>query len=320
VEISHPEEADLSGILAAASAAARADRESVILTENDLRARMADPRIDPERDLWVVRDPAAGVVAFAEGSLRQESRSALYATRGTVHPDFRGRGIGQQLLERQWARLAEFALEHSNLKLVMGSRVQDNQKGAVDLLTRFGLKPVRYLYEMEHNLVEPSGPGGIPHGLIVRLWKDRREDQAVWQAVGEAFRDHWGYIQEPFEAFEQRIATQKINPETSFIAWDGDQVAGGALNDMGAMARSRFLRNTGWLGMLFVRAPWRKQGLGQALLNCSFRMARELGHSHLRLTVDAENLTGAVRLYEKTGFHIAVTHILFHRPYQPDHL
>ena len=57
--------------------------------------------------------------------------------------------------------------------------------------------------------------------------------------------------------------------------------------------------------MLGVRRPWRRRGLGTALLRHSFRELRARGCERARLMVDGENLTGAVQLYERAGMHVA---------------
>ena len=53
--------------------------------------------------------------------------------------------------------------------------------------------------------------------------------------------------------------------------------------------------------MLAVRKPWRSRGLGLALLRQSFADFAARGANRVGLVVDAENTTGAVRLYERAG-------------------
>ena len=54
----------------------------------------------------------------------------------------------------------------------------------------------------------------------------------------------------------------------------------------------------GWIGVLGVRRAWRRRGLARALLLHAFREFRRCGLRRAGLGVDAENLTGANRLYE----------------------
>lgn len=60
----------------------------------------------------------------------------------------------------------------------------------------------------------------------------------------------------------------------------------------------------GWVGTLGVRRPWRRRGLGLALLQHAFGEFRRRGMSRAGLDVDAENTTGAVALYEHAGMHV----------------
>ena len=60
----------------------------------------------------------------------------------------------------------------------------------------------------------------------------------------------------------------------------------------------------GYVSVLAVRRPWRKRGLGTALLQHSFAEMKRRGMKRATLGVDAENLTGAVALYERAGMHV----------------
>ena len=88
-------------------------------------------------------------------------------------------------------------------------------------------------------------------------------------------------------------------PSLWLVAWDGDQVAGAAINVIHGGA-------WGETDDLFVRRPWRRRGLGRALLVGSLRLFRARGLTTAGLGVDTENVTGALRLYESVGY----------RPYQ----
>ena len=57
-----------------------------------------------------------------------------------------------------------------------------------------------------------------------------------------------------------------------------------------------------WLDHISVRRPWRQRGLAASLIGSTLRLLRERGLDEATLGVDAENPTGAVRLYERMGF------------------
>lgn len=314
IQVRNFREDDLSGAAAASGAGMRADRETLILGETELRGRLTDPRLDPARDLWVA-ESSGKIVAFGYGLLRRDGNSGNYLTRGYVHPDYRRQGIGTRILQKQWERLGEIANREPGLTLAMAARVQETQVGAVALLNLAKFRPVRYFYEMENRLTLPPKVNALPESLALVRWSALRSDQAVWAAVNEAFADHWGFVAETFDSFEHRVDTGVFDPQASVLAVDGGEIAGGALCQMGAYARERFQRNMGYLEMLFVRRAWRRRGVGEALLRSAIQNAREYGHASLRLTVDTENPTGAMRIYEKTGFDPVKMSILYQKRY-----
>jgi ribosomal protein S18 acetylase RimI-like enzyme len=63
-----------------------------------------------------------------------------------------------------------------------------------------------------------------------------------------------------------------------------------------------------------VLRPWRRRGLGRALLLQAFAAFRERGLARAALGVDAESLTGANRLYESAGMHVAARFDIYEKP------
>ncbi len=56
--------------------------------------------------------------------------------------------------------------------------------------------------------------------------------------------------------------------------------------------------------MIGVGRPWRKRGLARAMLARSMQVHKDAGMSQTELGVDAENLSGALRLYESMGYKV----------------
>ena len=311
-------EGDFDSVLETINAAARAGGDSPLLSEADLRERLATPHgvdwpIDPQDDSFVAEAAGAGVVAYADGQVRGGPGAWMYRTWCFIRPEFRGQGIGRALLERLWARVQELVALRGGQPIILGARARDTQHAALTLYQQFSMRPARYFFEMSCDLGAIPALQ-LPPGLRLLPWIEC-DDRAIWAASEEAFADHWGVKPEPFELFEHRVNSGRLDREGSFIAWDGNEIAGGALNEMGPAAAARRGQNRGWVGMLFVRRAWRKRGLGRALLIDSLLKAREMGHTAIGLHVDAENLTGAVRLYESVGFAVTATSVAYHRVY-----
>ena len=77
---------------------------------------------------------------------------------------------------------------------------------------------------------------------------------------------------------------------------DGDAIAGCALSGL--------YEDGGFVHGIGVRSPWRRRGLGRALLLASFREFRRRGAEQAALGVDAANPTGATSLYESVGMRV----------------
>ena len=120
----------------------------------------------------------------------------------------------------------------------------------------------------------------------------------MYECAQESFADHWDFRRIPFDVWRSFMAADsRFDPELWWLAEDGDELAGVCLNFWHFSGDPTF----GWIGTLGVRRPWRRRGLGLALLRHSFVDFKRRGATRVGLGVDAENTTGAVRLYERAG-------------------
>jgi mycothiol synthase len=223
---------------------------------------------------------------------------------GRVHPGHRGLGIGSYLLN--WAdqrSLLAVDKAPSGSRVVSRGWVLTKNQLARQLFEAAGYNLIRYNYRMVINLdgppVEPIWPDGIQIRSAVRDQGERE----IYSAVDEAFRDHWGHVERPFEEnFQFWLSFWKndtFDPSLWRIAMDGEHIVGFSL----CLDHLYEDEGMGWVATLGVRRPWRKRGLGMALLQDSFGELYRRGRRKVGLGVDAQNLTGAVRLYEKAGMH-----------------
>ena len=68
------------------------------------------------------------------------------------------------------------------------------------------------------------------------------------------------------------------------------------------------------MGQIGVRATWRRRGLGGLLLATALESYRPAGYQRSVLTVDTGNATGALRLYERAGYAVKDTSVLWTKP------
>ena len=319
IRLYHP--GDFNAALSVIQAAELADALPQRITADELRARLstphADARLNPADDCWVASVREAGAVAYADGWLIGEGTCRTYRVECFIHPDYRRRGIGRALLTRQWQRARAIARRlstpESPLSVTLEARAWEGQAGAITLLEGSRFERVRVYYQMQHDLATPLPSAAVPAGLRLEPWIDWRADDAVWRAYEEAFADHWGRTAEPFDRFMRRTQLGHVQRAHSFIAWAGNVVVGASLNDLVTDQGEPRTGNQGWIDTLFVRSAWRGRGLGRALLAASLARAQQLGYTSAALNVDAENLSGAVRLYEGVGYHVVARRFTYRR-------
>ena len=86
------------------------------------------------------------------------------------------------------------------------------------------------------------------------------------------------------------------------------------INQINEAENAAFNRTRGWLASVFVRRPWRRRGLGRAVVLRSLQIFRDRGLTSAGLGVDADNPTGALGLYTGTGFVVDRRSTAYRKP------
>ena len=146
-------------------------------------------------------------------------------------------------------------------------------------------------------------------------WSDPlpRRPATIWEAARDAFRDHRDE-EEWTEA--DWVTFQGDFPDVSpwVIAFDGDEVAGGILNRIDAVANAHHGWSRGVLQTVWTGAGWRRRGLARALIARSLVTLRDLGMTSAALDVDGANPNQAMNLYLSQGFEITTSSIDWRKP------
>jgi mycothiol synthase len=260
---------------------------------------------DPYRDMLFVQIQNE-VVGYTRVFWQEEAEAGLvYSHLGFLAPQWRGRGIGRAMLHANERRLREIAATHHAVRprqfnvLAMHGETAKRQ-----LLEREGYTPARYILEMVRPDLDAVPDGPLPPGLEVRPVLPEHY-RSIWQASEEAFKDHWGYSQRTEENYQQWLHDDvTFQPDLWKVAWDveSDQVAGMVLGFIFERQNTVYHRRRGWTEHICVRRPWRRRGLAHALISENLRELKARGMTEAALGVDAENLCGALRLYQSMGF------------------
>jgi mycothiol synthase len=162
-----------------------------------------------------------------------------------------------------------------------------------------GYRLIRHSYRMridfERDIPEPEWPERV---TVRSATID--DAQAAYETQQETFEDSWAFNRMPFDEWSHWMTGyESFDPSLWFVAEEGREVAGLSLCRV-----HEANEKLGWVRVLGVRRPWRRQGLGRALLLHSFREFQRRAIPAVALGVDAESLTGANRLYEKAGMRV----------------
>jgi mycothiol synthase len=275
----------------------------------------ANDKFEPARDLFMVE--ANGTLVATADAEWVDTTDGLREFRigAIVDPAWRRRGIGtwlQHHLEAHAHRLWE-TYPTDERKPMLGSWAMDAEQEKVALLRRFGFEQVRWFFDMVRPTLDDIEEPALPEGLEFRPLREEQLKQ-MWSADMEAFRDHWGGFDGSDESFERWRHDPKFDLSLLVVAWDGDEIAGGVVNEINEAENAAFNRKRGWLQSVFVRRPWRRRGVGRAVVLRSLQVLRDRGLTSAGLGVDADNPNGALGLYTGTGFAVDVRSAAYRKP------
>jgi len=252
--------------------------------------------MDTDQDVWLVRKDGR-LVAY--GALEHHPRGVI--TDGFVHPDFIGCGLGRFLIRELEARAREIESVGT-----VGAGISLRDTAGQKLLESEGYRAARRFMRMIVELTEPPVVPAIP-GVEVRELAPG-EERAFHAVFERSFAGAWGHVERTFEGWWRRMGEiGSTDPALLFVADRGGELVGEA-----SCIPERY--GGGWVGTLGVIPEARGQGIGKALLQLAFASFWERGERRVALGMDAENKTGAARLYESVGMRIAFGAIIFEKP------
>ena len=167
---------------------------------------------------------------------------------------------------------------------------------------RLGFTRVHEVLEMGSELSGAALEPRWPEGIRLRPFAAERDAPEVHATLVEAFAGSEERVA-PFDEWLPWVTGDpSYDPALVFVAVAGDAVAGVAQ-----------CWTEGFVKDLAVRPAFRGRGLGEALLHAVFAEFARRGVREVRLKVDADNPTGAVRLYERVGMRELRRHAVYAR-------
>ena len=274
------------------------------IDSESLRNMWQSPNFDPAQDIYLVFNPQNKLVGYYEAWANNIPPVHPFIW-GAVDVEFHGLGIGTHMLA--WAeQRVRHVLDQvpADVRVAPIAGCPSNISSAKTLLENSGWIYIRSSYSMRIDLAAAPPAPEFPEQITLRTYQPELAE-AIYRAVDETFKDHFGHVDQPFESGFARFQKTMIGDPLFdgnlwYLAMEGDEVAGICLCRKEAWDDPA----CGYVSTLGVRRAWRKNGLGLAFLRQAFGEFHRRGYHKVSLGVDALNITGALRLYEKAGMRV----------------
>jgi mycothiol synthase len=291
IELRPPVREDAAAIAAALNEFNR-PAESVLDSPEEVEVWLGFPSLDAEHDMRVAVIDGR-IIGYGEAcDISGEGRTVIGDVRADpAHPD-----ASVALLGFVEKRAQEQIRDGGKLKIWVPEKAEANRALLESREFAFHRYSLRMAIELDDEPPRPAWPDGIS----VRTYGGEKDDRPVWEVEQETFSDQRDWEPESFESWRHWAQREPFEPELWFLAEAGGKLVGVCL------CRSEWGGDpdVGWVGVIGVRRPWRRKGLGAALMQHAFGELRVRGKKRVGLGVDSGNPTGAVRLYERVGMHV----------------
>lgn len=307
---------DIGEIAALTDACAYLDDVMELTASDDLYGNL-DLADDLESNGVVGRDASGTIVAW--GWLRTEFADDQ-PVRGWlhwgVHPAFRYQHIEKQTVKWLTDRALEWWQERPDLATAgrafwAGAFTEAKLGTRVAALEFNGYTDERWFCDMHLDLTQvdsiaPSEPTG---GLRIVPFDRASHSRAVLAAHNAVFGPMRDAQEVLLPDWERSLDAPTTRLDWSFVALDGDQVVGYALNSLPELGDW----SEGWTDRIGVLPSHRRHGVGEALLRASLGVFVDAGLDHAGLGVDTERPEDALRLFTRMGYTQSDAVVLYGR-------
>ena len=265
-------------------------------TSDEIRDELTTPHTDMTRDCWLAFDDSGRLAGWAcPGNSTGGNRdmAAVYFWPG------RGLPALKPLLELLMARMVERAAELGHDVYEVRAGAIPNETELIEALTGAGFTFLKQFARMSLSLagVAPVAPEP-PAGITIRPVRpdDEAEMRAFHAVIEDAFKDS-DHQAMPYDGWRAQLAGASTTPFDEWFVAEIDGEMAGVLQSTDGGGDT----DEGWVKHLAVLRPYRKRGVGEALLRRAFATYAAKGRPTAGLGVDLANPTDAASLYFKAG-------------------
>jgi mycothiol synthase len=299
---------DTERLVSVFAAAEAVDPTGEHYSAEDLRENFDAPTIDLADSSTAIWD-GDELVGYALVRPRESATPAhMMRIEAVVHPAYRDDTVGARLVD--WfvrAGKLVHARTFPDAPLELHGHAHESQRWYLETMTKGGFRTARTFLEMRADLAALPPAQPLPEEFPL-VGFEQKYDELTRAARNDTFGDHWGSAVLSPELWRHLVTGAKdFRPDLSFL------LLSPARDEVVAFVTSAFFTSdaevTGirdcYVGYVGTRASLRGRGIATALLGHTLAKAREAGFDRSSLSVDLENVNGALGIYERCGYAVA---------------
>ncbi len=272
---------DLGAFAGLFAASDLADVGEVFMNETDIEAGWLSPGFVLGRDTRLM---------FLDDALVGAGMVWSQKAWGTVHPEYRKRGLGMRLIEWTESAAASNRIGQSFIETLEDARALFVERGYELLYSSWILR-----YREDRHVPEVEPPAGITIRPMVI-----GEERAVYQLIEDAFNEWPHRTPTSFEEWRaESIERSDFDASLLRVAVDNGVVVGAVFGI--------HYPEEGWVNELAVLPSHRRRGIARALLASVFGEFRSRGQGLVGLNTDSR--TGALDVYLGLGMELERTFV-----------
>lgn len=214
---------------------------------------------------------------------------------GTVHHNFRRKGVGSYLMRMALDSLKRFKENYESVVYNQLVHIPDGKE--YELANKFSLKKLTHLNYYQLHLSQWDGvePGPLDGYTFVPFNGNIATEIA--EIYNMAFVWHPNEPNLSSEGLVYEMNSSVFNPNLNIVCLNDEKnvvgyISGSYDSDQGE----------GRISTIAVAPSYQGKGIGKSLLKELLKRMKGLGGEKVRLSVDSNNPTGAIHLYEDLGF------------------
>ncbi|PSB51622.1 GNAT family N-acetyltransferase [filamentous cyanobacterium Phorm 6] len=286
------------------------DRLGEEVSATELKLILDAPKLDKARDVQLWEDGNYKLIGLALLDMPDSQDEIDACLWFYVHPNVRGESLEKDIIKWGETRLREVG-KAQNLPAKLRTYSRQDKADEMRLLEKQGFAVDRYFWTMARSLSEPIPAPEFPADFALTHVSGEKDIQPWVEMFNQSFIDHWNHHDVTAETVRYWMQDENYQPELDLIAVSGDSLRDSfasrkfaAFCDCQIKAQKNPNSSTkeGWIELLGTRRDYRKMGLGKAMLLAGLHSLKAAGANTAKLSVDADSLTGATKLYQSVGF------------------